>query len=242
MGTGLRIAALVVALLAGLIAFLPMRAALAMAGVDTGGAVYGPVWNARLYNTRIDTWSVDSVEAGLSPAALLTGRVSLDWQAIDPGIQGGGRYVQTLSGRSELSGTRLILSPGFLAPGLSGILAPDDIVVIQIDQARWQDGQCLSADGSVRSDALYTLGQRLDADLPPLDGTLSCEDGVLTAALAGAASDGEVRIAVTLDGRVYGWRAGVRTGDPNVEGVLRTAGFNAEDGGWMLSGNGIVQP
>jgi len=242
MGTGLRIGVLVLALFAGLIAFLPMRMALGLAGVNTGGAVYGPVWNARLYNTRIDAWSVDSVEAGLSPAALLTGRVSLDWQARDPGVQGGGRYAQALSGRSGLSDTRLVLSPGFLAPGLSGLLNPDDVVVVQIDQARWQDGQCLSAAGSVRSDALYALGQRLDADLPPLDGTLSCEDGVLTAALAGAASDGEVRIVITLDGRVYSWRAGVRTGDPNVEDVLRTAGFNAEDDGWMLSGSGIVQP
>lgn len=234
------LAVFVTLLLAGLLAGLPLRMGLAAAGAVPGGAIYGTVWDGRIFNAAAAGRTVDEIRVALSPLPLLSGRLSLDWQARDALVQASGRFDQGPGGRRTWRDTRLVAAPGLIAPGLGNLFEPADVVMADIASLSFTGHRCETADGFVRTDALYNLGQRLGAALPALEGRLRCEAGALHLLLAGEAGDADVRLDLVLDGSDWRWTAWVRTRAERVGEVLRNAGFTADGDVWTLDGSGSV--
>lgn len=73
---------LLLALLFGLLLFLPMRVALGVAGLERLGVaareVRGSVWSGRIDQLMLGNMPLGSVRAGLSPVSLLMGRARFD--------------------------------------------------------------------------------------------------------------------------------------------------------------------
>ena len=138
-------------------------------------------------------------------------------------------------GSQRLSDVRLSLTPAAFVTLPGGLISPQDAASVIADRVVWRNGQCEEADGRVRSDALYALGQRLGADLPALDGLLACREGALAILMSGEAEDATVRADILLDGADVRVTAQVETQSPDVASVLQANGFTLTDGIWTLT-------
>ncbi|MEN0653568.1 MULTISPECIES: type II secretion system protein N [Hyphobacterium] len=224
----------IVFLLAALAVFMPLRAISAATGVGRDAAVFGSVWNGHVQGLTAGPHRLSSAELALRPSGLLQGQAVFDWTVEDPALRGSGRAAAGFDSY-RLTDVRLTLSPAAFVRLPAGLVTPQDAASIIAERVVWRGGACAEAAGSVRSDALYALGQRLGADLPALDGVLACRDGDLVILLSGDAEDASVSADITLDGPAVRVSARVETQSPDVAAVLQANGFTLSDGVWTLT-------
>lgn len=202
------------------IATLPMRLALGMAGAADAGlsarAVTGSIWSGQLVDARWRGARLGTLGAGLAPLALLGGEARLNIARDDVllGKLDGALILNGARGVADINGTVS------LGASLAGV--PLDAIRLDGISARFDDsGRCAAAAGRVQ----------LRVALPGLDlanglsGPLACRDGRAEAVLA--SQSGLERLTLAVDGGgQYRARLAVKAnGDAAVTGLLRAAGF-----------------
>ncbi|HEX8486291.1 type II secretion system protein N [Sphingomonas sp.] len=218
--------------LLALIAFLPLRLILGIAGVGDAGlsarAAEGSVWAGRLRDARFGDVALGDLDAHLSPWPLLVGRarIALDSVTDTP--------VQTLHGALGVSrtGVRADDLSATIAPGR--LFAPLPVTALMLDavSVRFEDGACMAAEGRVRA---TLAGDFAGVALPQaLSGAIRCEGKTLLVPLSSQAGAERVDLRIDGDGR---YRATVALQPADAAGLARlaTLGFVQGAGGYVLS-------
>lgn len=207
------------ALLAGMLAFWPMRAALGAAGVERLGLsaseVTGTLWRGRLNGARLGPVALGDVRARVSLWALLAGRTELSLQG-----ETGPFRADLAAGRGELTARQVDLRAPLALLGLPA--GADGALALSQAGVSFRDGQCRSASGRLVLEGLAGPGW----EGPTLDGPLSCDGREVLARLEGrddrVALDAELRMDATGV-----WRLAVtaRPDDPLVAAALLAQGY-----------------
>ncbi len=228
------IAALLLALLL-IAATFPMRLALGLAGASEAGIsareIRGSIWSGDLVDARVGALALGTVDASLSPLALLGGRVELAFTrsderlgALSGRLHGSDpRGVSDVTGRTSLAG-RLGLVP-LDSIGFEG-------ATVRFDTA----GQCAEAGGRLR---LAVAAPIAGLDLSRgLSGPLACVNGRAQAALS--SQSGMERLTLSFDGSgAYRAELAIRVrDDPMMAAALAALGFQAGPGGFVLATTG----
>lgn len=217
------------------IATFPMRLALAWSRADEAGItardVRGSVWSAVLVDAQLGALPLGTVQASLSPLALLAGRTELAFSRNDTqlGALAGRLHGSNPRGASDVSGVTS------LSGGLGMI--PIDAIRFEGAGVRFDaEGRCVEAGGRIQ---LSVAAPIAGLDLARgLSGPLRCVNGRAEAGLA--SQSGMERLSLSFDGR-GAWRArfAIGTGDdPAMASALSALGFRAEAGGFVLATSG----
>lgn len=220
-------AALVIALLI----FLPMRLVLGIVGLGQQGfsarTVEGSVWDGRLNEARFGTLPLGSLDASLSPFALLLGRARVSVHG-DPGLIDG---AITLSRHGQgIDGMTATLPTG-------GAFAPLPVSQLSLEAVtvHFTDGLCDSAEGRVRA---RLIGEAAGIALPAeVSGNARCDGGALLLPLASQSGNEAIDLRITGNGR-YTAALRIVPADPAAGERLTAAGFVAGQGGYRLSVEG----
>ena len=228
------IMAISLALLLILLTF-PMRLALGLAGAADAGVaareVRGSIWSGELADARLGAIPLGTVEAHLSPLALLTGQIELAFSRSDErtGALAGRLHASNPRGISHVDGVAT------LAGGLGVI--PVDTLRFEDATLRFdRDGRCAEANGRMQ---VMVTAPIAGLDLSRgLSGSLSCVGGRAQAALA--SQSGMERLTFLFDGRgVYRAKFAIRVDDdPAMAAALATLGFRSGPGGFLLTTTG----
>jgi len=224
-------------LLLALLALVPLRLALGVAGADALGLsarrVNGSIWAGSLAEARVGALALGDVDARVSPGALLLGRLTV---ALD------GAGTAEGAGRA-LHGRVTMRRHGFGIEGLSAGLAagslfqPLPVTALDLDDVsvRFEDGACREAEGRVRA----TLGAGpAGIALPPqVAGAVRCEGAALLVPLTGQAGTEGVTLRVEGDGR-YRAEFVLGAADPAAAERLGRLGFVPAGNGYRLVAEG----
>lgn len=228
------IAALLLALVL-IIATFPMRLALAWSGAPDAGVtareVRGSVWASELVEARLGALPLGTVQASLSPLALLGGDTELVFSRADQrlGALAGRLHGSNPRGVSDVNGTTT------MSGGLGMI--PVDSIRFEGATLRFDArGRCTSASGRIQ---LAVSAPIAGLDLSRgLAGPLSCANGRAQVALA--SQSGMERLTLSFDGSgAYRARLAINVDrDPAMAAALATLGFKAGSGGFVLATTG----
>ncbi len=216
--------------LAALIAFLPLRLALALAGAGESGlsarSASGTIWSGRLVEARLGSIDLGTFDVGLHPLPVLTGRARVGFTRLDS-------PAAPLSGTAEtgLGGWALRDVTGTSIGGDFGDLPVERIITEQMTVS-FSGNRCTTASGRVR----LLLGTQIAglALRNGLSGNARCDGGALLLPLVGDSGIERLTIRVTGDGRYTG-QLGVNSADPLVAAALAAAGFGPRGGGYRRS-------
>jgi general secretion pathway protein N len=216
-------------MLLALIAFLPLRLVLGVVGLGEQGfsarTVTGTVWDGRLNEARFGDLALGSLDASLSPFALLLGRARV---AVDPGLVHG---AITLSrhGQGIDDMTATLPTGGAFAPLPVNQLSLEGVTV------HFTDTVCDKAEGRVRA---RLIGEAAGVPLPAeLSGAVRCDGGALLLPLVSQAGTEGIELRITGNGR-YTAALRIAPGDPAAAQRLAAAGFVGGQGGYRLSVEG----
>lgn len=227
---------LAVALLLSLIATMPLRFVLDIAGVDDLGiaarSVRGPVWWGAAEELQAGPVRIGTVDLMLSPLQLLIGRARLDVrrQNGQPDDVAGALTAGIASqGIDDMTGTLPI--GGALSP------LPVSAVELQGVSIAFSGLRCIKAEGRMRA--------LLSAGLPGMDlsnglsGDVRCDGPDLLIALV--SQSGVERIELRVDGKVH-FQGGmtVTTSDPGMVQALGAAGFRTVGANQLLPISGSL--
>ena len=201
-----------------LIAFFPMRIALAGLGdnaVIGVRKVEGSIWNARLSGVTVGELVLGDFRASVSPWRLMTLRGYVDVGSIsDASLRG------TIIGSPWNWGFR-DMNAGL---ALAGAFAPLPVESLGLSGAgiRFEGDRCLQTTGSLR---LQLKGSINGVDLgSALSGPLRCDGKAVSALLISGSAMERVALRLTPDG-AYSARLNVKAGDPATGVKLAQAGF-----------------
>ncbi len=230
---------LVLATLAALIVFFPLRLALAIfgGGGDGGGdggvrgihahQVSGTIWSGTAQQVDIGVLRLGQLRVGLNPLQLPLARLQMSFS----------RDANHLDG--PLSGTAVAGFGWRALADLNGSVtgpASNDVPIqsIQFDQfnASFDDGRCTAASGTVR----VILGLRIAGlDLRNgLSGTASCRRDALYLPLVGQSGMERLTLSIKADG-AYHAQLSVRADDPLLAAALVAAGLVPVSDGFGLT-------
>ena len=215
----MRVLALVLGVIAGLVAFAPARLLLPAPPL-AATSVSGSLWQAELAGAMLGRMRLGDITLALQPGALIKGR--LTWQ-VQGSLNGQIWRSFTTGGVAGLNG-RLNGSP---LPGLplAGISLID--VIATLDGV----GRCETAGGQVTADlALPLAGQR------SLTGAPRCDGAALLLPLA--SGDGRVRLDVTSTGGRWTARLAVSGAGVGEAAALTAAGFREQGGALVKEDSG----
>ncbi|MGB3723589.1 MAG: type II secretion system protein N [Pacificimonas sp.] len=179
-----RVALVVCLLLFWLLATLPLALGVSLFRLDDRGvsarSASGSVWAGQLEDARLGGLPLGSSRVRLSPSRLLIGEVELTLDGADAGTVSG--ILSTGRSHFSVTGMNGVISLSSLLPGEMGMVTLTDI------NARFADGQCVEAAGTIMVD-------RLGQTVP-----LQCEAGMARArfgALGALNIDVNGRVTVT---------------------------------------------
>ena len=227
---------LLLALLFGLLLFLPMRVALGVAGLERLGVaareVRGSVWSGRIDQLMLGNMPLGSVRAGLSPVSLLMGRARFDiarTKGLADDIRGAltvgfGRIgVDDVTGAVPLGRT--------FAPLPMGSLMLEDV------SAYYSGDRCGHAEGRVRA---RMAGQMPGLNLSQgLSGVVTCDGDALLLPLVSQSGMEKISLRIWRSGR-YTAEMRVETADPTLSATLGQAGFASIGGEQVLKVEGTL--
>jgi len=227
------VAALLALLL--IMATFPMRLALGLSGASDAGfsaqTVKGSVWSAEIVDARLGALPLGTLQARLSPLALLTGRTDLVFERDDA-------RLGALTGRLHGSDPRGLSNVNGMT-SLSGGLGNIPVEALRFEEARVRfgaAGRCVKAGGRLQlTVAAPIAGLNLSRGL---SGPLSCSKGWAQAALA--SQSGMERLKISFDGS-GAWRAEfsiIVENDPAMAAALAALGFRAREGSFRLTTSG----
>ncbi|QGP78459.1 type II secretion system protein N [Sphingobium sp. CAP-1] len=227
---------LALALLVGLLIFLPMRVALGLAGLERIGvaarAVRGTVWSGRIDQLMLGNMPLGSVRAGLSPVSLLMGRARFDiarTKGLPDDVKGAltvgfGRIgVDDVTGSVPLGRTFAPLPVGSL--------------ILEEVSAHFSGERCGHAEGRVRA---RMAGQFPGLNLSQgLSGTIACDGDALLLPLVSQSGLEKVTLRIWRSGR-YVAEMRVETADPTLAATLGQAGFAGIGNAQLLKVEGTL--
>lgn len=223
-----RIIALIVLIVIAALAFLPMRLAAAMVGLDQRGvtarSVGGTVWNGRFEQVRVGGMALGTIDAGLQPLGLLLGRARFDIARTDD-------PTAPLTGAIEVGRTRaaVIHLTGATIGGSLGDL-PLERVAFDDLSLLFDNGRCVSASGTMRLTlAIRFAGMSISNGLA---GQARCDGDALLLPLTGESGLERMTIRLTSDRR-YTVQFGVNGADPLLAAALSAAGFSNRGGAYL---------
>lgn len=212
---------LLAALLLGLIAFLPMRVALGLSGLERLGVaareVRGTVWSGRVDQLMLGNMPLGTVRAGISPIALLTGRARFDIarkKGLPDDIEGALTIGFGRVGIDDVTGA-IPLGRTF-APLPVGSLIFEDV------SGYFAGNRCGHAEGRVRA--------RMAGQFPGLNlsqglvGAAACDGDALLLPLVSQSGLEKITLRIWRSGR-YIAEMRVETADPALAAALAQAGF-----------------
>lgn len=214
-----------------LLALLPMRIALGAAGVGEQGfsarSVAGSVWDGQLIDARFGDLALGTLDASLSPFALLVGRARI--RVAD--AAGTLRGAITLSRHARgIDGMTATLPTG-------NAFAPLPVTAISLEDVtiRFVDDTCQQAEGRVRA---KLVGEAAGIVLPTdLSGVARCDGTALLLPLASQAGTEAIDLRLTGEGRYTAALRLVPADDAAAQRLAAT-GFVAGPGGYRLSVEG----
>lgn len=228
--------ALVLLFLIALIAFLPMRAALGLVGVERWGIsareVRGTVWSGRLYQMMMGDVALGSVHASLSPVQLLMGRARFD-------------ILRKVGAPDDIAGAFTV---GFNRIGIDDVtgavpiartFAPLPLAALEMEDvtAWFGGGRCGHAAGRVRA--------RIAGQLPGLNlsqglaGSVSCDGEAILLPLVSQSGMERITLRLTRSGR-YTAEMRIDTADAALAASLAQAGFAKAGGSLLLRVEGTL--
>lgn len=227
---------LVATLLLGLIAFLPMRVALGLAGLERLGVaardVRGTVWSGRIDQLMLGAMPLGSVRAGLSPLSLLIGRARFDigrTKGLADDVSGALTVGIGRIGVDDVTGA-VPLGRSF-APLPVGSLMLEDV------SAYYSGDRCAHAEGRVRA---HMSGQFPGLNLSQgLSGVVTCDGDALLLPLVSQSGMEKINLRIWRSGR-YSAEMRVETGDPTLSSALGQAGFAGSGNAQMLKVEGTL--
>lgn len=227
---------LLLALLLGLIAFLPMRVALGLAGLERLGVaareVRGTVWSGRIDQLMVGNMPLGSVRAGLSPLSLLVGRARFDiarTKGLPDDLQGALTVGFGRIGVDDVTGA-VPLGRSF-APLPVGSLIFEDV------SGYFSGDRCGHAEGRVRA---RMAGQFPGLNLAQgLSGIATCDGDALLLPLVSQSGLEKINLRIWRSGR-YVAEMRIETADPALTTVLGQAGFAGAGNGQVLKVEGTL--
>lgn len=225
---------LILALLLGLLLFLPMRVALGLAGLERLGVaardVRGSVWSGRIDQLMLGNMPLGSVRAGLSPVSLLMGRARFDIGRRKGLADDIGGALTVGFGRIGVDDVTGVVPLGrTFAPLPIGSLLLDDV------SAYYSGDRCGHAEGRVRA---RMAGQIPGLNLSQgLSGVVACDGDALLLPLVSQSGMEKVSLRIWRSGR-YTAEMRVETADPALATTLGQAGFATVGGAHLLKVEG----
>ena len=222
---------ILLAVVAVVLFFLPLRLAVGMAGLEgsrfSAKAISGSVWSGRIEGAQIGPFPLGDLDAGVRFLPLLTGKLLMDLERKpSPGYDG-------LFATVGKSGKSLLVQDVTTVLGVGRQLAPlpaSDIDLRSVS-ITFAGGRCQSASGQVRVS--------LDANIPGLDlkqgllGNAICQDGVLELPLQ--SGSGMEQLTLKLEGNgFYTARLFLSGSDRAWTLLLPTLGFRNVSGGYAI--------
>ncbi|MEH6701715.1 type II secretion system protein N [Parasphingorhabdus sp.] len=222
---------ILLAVVAVVLFFLPLRLAIGMAGLEgsrfSAKAISGSVWSGRIEGAQIGPFPLGDLDAGVRFLPLLTGKLLMDLERKpSPGDDG-------LFATVGKSGKSLLVQDVTTVLGVGRQLAPlpaSDIDLRSVN-ITFAGGRCQSASGQVRVS--------LDANIPGLDlkqgllGNAICQDGVLELPLQ--SGSGMEQLTLKLEGNgFYTARLFLSGSDRAWTLLLPTLGFRNVSGGYAI--------
>lgn len=216
-------------------ASLPMRLVLDASGAAEAGlsarAVSGTVWHGTLQDVRVGALPLGTVEARLSPLALLRGEAAMAFARQDAalGALSGQMVGGSAAGVRDVNGA---LALGARLGGLSVGQVALGGTTLRFDR----DGRCAEASGTVTAAlAAPVAGLNL---MQGLSGPVACVDGRAVAVLASQSGMETLRLSFGADGA---WQARFKvatSSDPALISGLAVMGFQTVGDGYVLSLSG----
>lgn len=191
---------------------------------DEVGSFSGTIWNGQV--SQVPLLGAVQVKGTLGGARLMSASGDVTFSG---DVSPGGVKDLILS----MPVARLPISDARLA-GLDGRVS------LRIDEAKVEDGTCVSATGQASTDVLAINGSRFQWSGPSLSGPVDCIDGRLRVRLNGAEGSETVNATILtgLDG-IYQTDISVQSRDPSAGNALVLFGFTpAADGQFTLSEQG----
>ncbi|MEA1084742.1 MAG: type II secretion system protein N [Sphingomonas sp.] len=218
-------------MLLALLVFLPLRLVLGAIGLGEQGfsarTVTGSVWDGRLNEARFGALALGSLDASLSPFALLIGRARVVVDG-DPGLIHGA-ITMSRHGQGIDDMTATLPTGAAFAPLPVNQLALEGVTV------HFADGVCDKAEGRVRA---RLIGEAAGIALPAeLSGAARCDGGALLLPLVSQAGTEGIELRITGQGR-YTAALRINPTDPAAAQRLAASGFVAGAGGYRLSVEG----
>ncbi|KQN00686.1 type II secretion system protein N [Sphingobium sp. Leaf26] len=225
---------LILALLLGLLLFLPMRVTLGLAGLERLGVaardVRGSVWNGRIDQLMLGDMPLGSVRAGLSPVSLLMGRARFD-------IARRKGLADDVSGALTVGFGRIGVDDVTGSVPLGRTFAPLPVGSLMLDDvsAYYSGDRCGHAEGRVRA---RMAGQIPGLNLSQgLSGVVACDGDALLLPLVSQSGMEKISLRIWRSGR-YTAEMRVETADPALATTLGQAGFANVGGAQMLKVEG----
>ncbi len=220
-----------------LLALLPLRFGIEWFGLADHGLAareaQGSIWRGALRETQFGAVGIGDVNAGLHAFPLLAGRVRVALTRGDSEAGGDG-FSGAILRAGGTSGVDNVTGPLMLTPALLGRL-PVTQVNLEDVTARFVDGQCVEAAGTVRATVAGDFG---GVALPQgLSGNVRCDAGALVLALASQSSMETLELRLSGDGR-YTASGLIRSTDTALQQRMAAAGFTLTGQGYAMTVNG----
>lgn len=220
-----------------LVAFLPLRLALAWVGLAEQGMsareVRGSVWAGELREATFGRIALGDLSAGVSPVQLLVGRARVDLNDSERAAAGAPR----LSGAVGITRHSFALDDITASLPVGSTLRPVPVTLLDLQDVsvRFRGDICEEAEGRVRA----TLSGEIGGLAVPasLNGNARCDAGALLLPLVSAAGNEGSTIRLWPDGR-YRAELTLQPPDPAAATRLQASGFIQTQRGWELAIDG----
>ena len=228
---------LLIAFLGALVLLLPMRLAFGWFALDARGisarGVHGSIWGGTIEEMHVGALPLGTLDAALSPFALVLGRARLDLARHD-------RSADDLNGAITISRHTVGIDDVTASLSTGGLLAPLPIAAIELEDVsiRFVGGSCERAEGRVRA--------RLTGALPGialaqgLTGPVRCDGAHARVSLAGQSGQDRIELSIDASGN-YIADALVAEPDPALAPALAEFGFTRVPGGFRLRTTGGLE-
>ncbi|WP_370176497.1 type II secretion system protein N [Sphingobium abikonense] len=227
---------LILALLLGLLIFLPMRVALGLAGLERLGvsarAISGTVWNGRIDQLMLGNMPLGSVRAGLSPISLFLGRARFDI-ARQKGLP------DDIAGAITVGFGRIGVDDvtGAVPLGRTFTPLPVSSLIMEDVSGYFSGERCGRAEGRVRA---RLAGQFPGLNLSQgLSGVAACDGDALLLPLVSQSGLEKITLRLWRSGR-YVADMRIETTDATLATTLGQAGFAAEGNARTLKVEGTL--
>ena len=190
-------------------------------------SINGTIWNAQVTNVSIDGVYLGDIRAKFRASHLLRAALAYKIDVSGGGVRSQSILSQSFFGTVAVRDANVEIGSGVLGRYfLMGVPISGSATLSNSNIARNRNG-CISADGSLNTDALGNLARQFGLPNIDLIGTIDCVDRKLSAELHGAQEDmGAIEFKVSeLDAFRYRMRVTVTTQNDQLKQALQLAGF-----------------